>query len=532
MKRYSILLLLCLGLYGYASAQTDEPDERPWRSPESCTSVMVGKKASADGSVMTSHTCDSWYRTWVTIRAAKTYERDTVAAIYNGRMHTEYPNDQTRLEEKGRIPQVKQTYRFLDTSYPCLNERQLAIGETTIEGVPALVNPQGMFMIEELERIALERCTTARQAIKLIGELIEKYGYADWGECLTIADTKEVWQMEIFGIGKKKIGGVWAAQRIPDEHIGVSANISRIGKIQKDPNYFMASKNVSSAAKELGLWDGKEPFVFWKAYGDNKKAYMIREYFILNHFAPSLGLKFDDREEMPFSVKPEKPVSVTDVMAVLCETYEGTEFDMLKNLKVPVRNYKTNQTDTITSPAANPWMTGDMVAMLNGIKPDAVKRMRTVAVPQCSYSTVIQLRDWLPDAIGGVVWFSFDNPAQSPRIPIFAGTTRLPKSFEICGQHRFRTDAAIWTFRRANKLATVRWGRNRGVMEDAVKRFTDKGMRELPWVEAEYKKILTEKGEKEATWFLNDYTADFAGAAMLRWQELGDEYWSKYQMGF
>ncbi|WP_329904647.1 dipeptidase [Porphyromonas pogonae] len=532
MKRFfTFFLSVCVGVIQPLLAQNDDTD-RPWRSPESCTSVMVGKKASVDGSVMTSHTCDSWYRTWLTMRPAKTYTKDTVEAVYEGRMHTEYPDDQTKMTEKGRIKQIRSTYKYLDTSYPCLNEKQLGIGETTIEGKTELINPKAMFMIEELQRIALERCSTARQAIKLIGELIEKHGYADYGECLTIADPKEVWQMEIFGVGKDKIGGVWAARRIPDDHIGVSANIPRIGKILKDPEYFMASANVSAAAKELGFWDGKEPFVFWKAYSKDKKAYMIREYFILNYFAPSLGLKFDDREEMPFSVKPDKPVDVTDVMAVLRQTYEGTEYDMLKNLKVEVKDKKTEKTDTITSPAANPWMTTDMVTMLNGIKKDVVKRQRTIAVPQCAYSTVIQLRSWLPDAIGGVVWFAFDNPAQSPRIPIFAGNTQLPKSFEVCGQHRFRTDAAVWSFRRANKLASVRWGRNRANIEEAVKRFTDKGVRELPWVEAEYKKILTAHGAEEATKFLNEYTADFAGAAMLRWQEMGDEYWSKYQMGF
>lgn len=531
MKKISILLLALIGMSQAAIAQIEE-NPRQMYSKESCTSIMVGKKASTDGSVITSHTCDAWYRTWIAMRKAQKFDRDTTETIYSGRMHTEYPNDMTGLKEKGRIPQAKFTYKFLDTSYPSLNEKQLAMGETTISGRKELVNPKGMFYIEELQRIALERCSTAREAIKLIGQLIEKYGYADWGECITIADKDEVWQMEIFGEGKDKIGGLWAAQRIPDDHVGVSANISRISKIGTDPEYFMASKNVKSVAKKLGFWDGKEPFVFWKAYGDVKKAYMAREFYVLSSFAPSQGLKFDDREEMPFSVKPDKKISVQDVMAMYREYYEGSDLDMIKGLKMVYTDRKTGKTDTIVSPAANPWMSSFERGMINYQKKDAVIFNRPIAVAFCAYSTIIQLRSWLPDEIGGVVWFGYDNPAESPRIPIFAGCTDFPKSYKICGQHSQRDDAAVWAFRKANKLATLRWGANKDMIRKQIKRFEDKGMRELPWVEKEYMKILKEEGKEKATEFLNDYTKDFAGAAMLQWNEMARELWNKYQMGF
>ena len=143
-----------------------------------------------------------------------------------------------------------------------------------------------MFMIEELQRIALQRCTTARDAIRLMGELIEKYGYGDWGECLTIADPKEVWHFEVFGEGPDKIGGVWAAIRIPDDHVGVSANIPRISKVDpSDKENCMASANVFEVAKRMGFWDGKKPFRFWEAYGGGNysgelKSFSIREFFI------------------------------------------------------------------------------------------------------------------------------------------------------------------------------------------------------------------------------------------------------------
>lgn len=530
MKKVLLPLILVFCTLGTAAQEIEF--QAPERHPESCTSIMVGRKASSDGSVMTSHTCDGNYRTWMEIVPAAKYERDTVTGIWDGRMHTEFAADRTNVQLKGTIPQAGETYKFLDTAYPCLNEKQLGIGETTITGRRELVNGNAMFMIEELERIALERCKTAREAITLIGELVKEYGYADSGECLTIADPHEVWHFEIFGEGPDRIGGVWAAVRIPDDHVGVSANIPRISTLNlKDTKNCMASENVFDVARELGYWDGEEPFVFWKAYGGGKKAFAIREFFILDALAPSLNLDYD-AEELPFSVKPEKKVSVNDVMALLRETYEGTKWDMTQNLKVERRMRGSDETEIITSPAANPWMTMDMVNMLNGIKDGAVTRYRLVSVPQCSYSHVIQLRSWLPDGVGGVAWLSFDNPGQSPRIPVFCGTDKLPASFGICGQHRYREDAAIWTFRRANKLATVRWGLTRDRIEEGIAHFEEKGTAEMPFVENRYKMLLKKEGVEKANAYLTGYTTDCAGAAMLRWSEMGDEFWRMFARGF
>lgn len=509
----------------------------PVNNPESCTSIMVGKKASTDGSVMTSHTCDGNYRTWMEIVPAARYERDTTVAIYAGRMHTEYPADRTGMTVKGTIPEARSTYQFLSTAYPCLNEKQVGIGETTISGRKEMENSKGMFMIEELAKIALQRCSTAREAIRLIGTLVATHGYGDSGECLTIADPAEVWHFELFGEGPDKVGGVWAAVRIPDDHVGVSANISRISTLDlRDTDNYMASENVFAVAKKMGFWDGKEPFKFWKAYSGTNyfgevKSFSLREYFVLNNLAPSMHLSFD-AEELPISVKPDKPVDATDVMALLRQTYEGTDWSTVKNLKVAIKKKDSNEKDTIISPAANPWMVSDMIIMLNGVQEGTVARNRLVAVPQCSYSHVIQLRSWLPDAVGGVAWLSFDNPGQSPRIPIFAGTTALPANFGICGQHRHRDDAAVWAFRRANKLATVRWGLTKDKMNSSIAHFEEKGQSELPFVESRYKDLQSTKGEETARTFLTGYTADFAGASMHRWQEMADEFWKMFARGF
>lgn len=540
-KLTKFLSILALGCTCFAAANaqdyyTDEAD-RTQRDPLSCTSIMVGKKASADGSVITSHTCDSWYRTWMTVRPAADYKEGEMENIYDGRMHTEWVEDMSKVVVKGQIPQVSHTYRLLDTSYPCLNEKQLGMGETTISGRDTLRNKNGMFMIEELQRVALERCTTAREAIKLMGELVKQYGYGDSGECLTIADTKEVWIFEIFGEGPDKIGGVWAAQRIQDDEVAVSANIPRISTLNlKDKNNYMASDNVFDVAKKLGLWDGKEPFKFWKAYGGPNysgdwKNYSTREFFIYTSLAPSLGLT-EDMEEMPLGVKPEKLVTVEEVARLLGSYYEGTEKDLSGRLKVAQRNRKTGEIDTIVSPVANPWMRSDEIALYAALGDDKMKWTRTVAVPQCAYSTIIQLRDWLPDAVGGVVWMSLDNPGESPRFPIFCGTASLPGVLKVCGNHRYRDDSALWHYRQTNRLATVRWGTCRKTLEPARDYFLKKGLRELPFVEETYKSILEKDGNEEAEAFLTNYTADFVGATILKWDELYRIYWRQFWSGF
>lgn len=533
-------LLLALPTTG--NAQNEEFDS-DGKTPLSCTSIMVGKKASTDGSVITSHTCDSWYRTWMKMVPAKDHKAGTKTAIYEGRMHTQSAEDSTKMYKKGEIPQVSHTFRFLDTAYPCLNEKQLGIGETTITGRKELRNKQGMFMIEELERIALERCSTARDAIRLMGELIKQYGYGDSGECLTIADKNEVWIFEVFGEGPKKIGGVWAAVRIPDDHIAVSANICRINKIDtNDKENYMYSDNLFDVAKRMKLWDGKEEFSFWRVfsggnYFNEKKNYSVREHFIMNALAPSQ--RFSDQvEDLPLSVKPDEKVSVERVMQLLGSYYEGTAKNLSGRHMIPNPKRKDkdgkiveSEPDSIVSPFSNPWMRPDEINMYYAMGDSTMKNIRTVSVPWCAYSTVIQLRSWLPDEVGGVAWVALDNPGQSPRFPIFCGTTKLPKMLEICGQHTDRDDAALWHYRKANRLATVRWGTYRKTMEPARDYFIDKGMRELPFVEKAWQELHA-TDTKKAQQMLNGYTADFFGATIIRWDEMARHFWRQTWGGF
>lgn len=542
IKFITLVSIASLTITFNGMAQVDETT-REGMSRMSCTSIMVGKNASTDGSVITSHTCDSWYRTWMQMMPAKDHPAGSKTPIFSERMHTQTPQDSTNMKVRGYIPQVAHTYRFLDTAYPCLNEKQLAIGETTFGGPDTLVNKNGMFLIEELERVALMRCDNARDAIRLIGRLVKEYGYGDGGECITIADRNEVWQMEILGEGPDRIGGVWAAQRIPDDEVGVSANIPRIGRLQRDnPEYFMCSENIEKVALRYGLWDGKGDFIFWKAFNAsyaNGKNFREREFFILNALAPSLGLSMD-MAELPFSVRPDQNVDVSDVMQLLRSTYEGTDMDMCRNIRMVSKKRQKDGTvvnDTIISPIANPWMGGNVQNTLNMLKPGTVDFKRTVSVAWCSYSFVAQLRDWLPDEVGGVCWMAVDNPGQSPRVPIFCGNSRLPQAYSICGHKRYDEKAVLWQYRKANKLATVAWQRTKEVMTKEILDQEQKAFKGLSELESNIKALKARESEdydpsSQIAALLNDYTFRVYDNTTYAWRQLEARFWQMFGSGF
>lgn len=504
-----------------------------------CTSIQVAKAASTDGSVMTAHSCDGNYRTWLQIEPRRQSPAGTMKPIYWGLLHTETPGDMRGVTLKGQIPEVAQTYRYFNVAYPAMNERGLAIGETTIGGRRELINDEGLFLIENLQAIALERTSTAREAIELIGELVKEYGYGDGGECLTFADSKEVWHFEIMGAGPMEPGAIWAAVRIPDDEVGVSANIPRISTLDlDDPDHYMASDNVHSLAEEMGWWDpaSGEEFRWWKAYS-GRKPYSTREFYILSTLAPSLGLTMD-MEELPFSVKPDEKVSIQRVLDYYRETYEGTEFDAGKNLVVenPEARRDPDAPATIRSPMVNNWnLTRDMGALMNALKPGVVEPQRTIAVQQCSYSQVIQARDWLPPEIGTVAYFSFDNPGQSPRIPVYAGTLSLPESFKIDCQHSYREDAACWSIRRTNRLAQIKWGWARQYLEPAVLELEEQLFMEQPLIEqkaVEMQRVANGEETPAHLEFLTRYTNNWARATMQQWREMGDFFWAYYARGW
>jgi len=493
-----------------------------------CTSIMVGKKASRSGSVMTSHTCDSRVvRTWIDIQPHKKHQGEK-CPVYMEMDLTEAAHDFSKARIVGEIPQAEETFGYINSAYPCMNEYQLAIGESTFTGREELQNKDAMFHCSELCRLILERAKTAREAIRLVDELTRKYGYNDAGECLTIADRKEVWQLEIMGCGKEQIGAVWAAQRVPDDQIGVCANGSRIREIDPDnPDYFMASENVFSLAEEMGWWDSKsgKPFEFCYVYnpeGRKSMASRRREWRVFDLVAPSLKLD-PNAENYPFSVKPDKPVSVQDIMAIFRDTFEATEFDMTKFIVVEDENGKM-----VKSPYANPFMDYDMMPLFKINGGWGKLGERCIARYYCTYVTVTQSRDWLPDPIGGLVWLGYDNPAMTAYAPLYCGISHLPDSFKVCGRPGFNRDCAWWAFNRVADLSAQKWGVMRCDVEEVWKPIEDKAFADQQAVEAEALKIYYNQGEEEAGRFLTDYSSTFCEDIVARYWDLGDHLWSKY----
>lgn len=532
-----VILIGVLFFYGNSDQALDEGER------DSCTSIMVGKLATSDGSVITSHTCDYDYRTWFDIVPAKKYKKKDKAKIYKGRMHTPSVNDSAGLEVVGEIPQAAKTFKFFDTAYPAMNEYQLGMGESTFGGKKELKSDKGIFQIEELQRIALERCKTAKEAIKLIGELIKKYGYCDSGEAITISDTKEVWHMEIVGPGKDKFGGIWAAVRIPDDHVGCAANISRIGEIiENDPDNFLYSKNIVKKAIKLKLYDPKKDgkFKFWKVFGNSytKKPFSIREYWVFNSLAPSLKLKFDV-DELPFSVKPDKEVTLDNVIQLFKATYVGTEYDMTKNLMVEQKKKNKDgkvikdkegkeETEKVKSIIATPWMGKDLRKLFNTLKKDVIKRHRPIAVEYCAYHTVIQARDWLPDPIGGVMWIGFENPAMTPKFPVHAGVTELIKDLKIGSNRKFTMDSAAWAFRRAAKLAQGRWNKAGDIIKANLTKYEEKIYKETAEIEKKALEMIKKDPEKVKE-LLTEFSADIARLLIKKYTELGNDFWLFYR---
>ena len=528
----NLIALLCVLILIPIMTTAGETEGTPGK--DSCTIITFGRLATADGSVMTGHTCDANYRTWIEFVPAGTHKPGEKTAIVKGGMHNFFAGDKRVIEKLGEIPQVPRTFRFLNTAYPCMNEHQLGMGESTFNGREELKSDKGIFQIEELQRIALERCHTAREAIRLIGRLIEQYGYCDSGECISIIDPKEAWHMEILGPGKDKFGGVWAAQRIPDGHVGVAANISRIAEIDlNNPDYFMASKNVFELARKNKWWDPKKaPFKFYKAYGDSYsgKPFTIREYWVFTQLAPSMKLDFE-ADELPFSVKVEEKVSLEKMIELYKAAYTGTEYDMTKNLMVKQKNRKTGEEKTVKSPVANPWMSRHMRTLLNTLKEDVVIRHRPIAVEYCAYHTVVQARGWLPDELGGRVWFGLDNPAMTVKVPLYMGMESVLPSYTVGSQEKFRRDSATWAFRRVAKLSMIRWDLCKEPVQAVMEEYEAKAAREVPRLEADYM-TLYPTDPKAANRLLTRYSHQFSDALINRYWDLGDHLWNFYARGF
>ena len=443
------------------------------RQTSACSTILVGKKATSDGSVLMSSSCDGDIMGSIYVMPAQRYPKGTKLPMYwnlpRPRTHKEYlANLRKGYDLVGYLP-VEQTYRSIilagnveNMTTGGMNEHGLSIAieflpmRSGLASARGVVGPNSNHWTTSLIANALMRARTAREAIKIIGAMVERYGFQYYraphaGVALPIADGKEAWLMEIFGPGQHwtpdsgKPGGVWCAQRIPDAKVGCSANRSRIGKIDpEDRDIFLASANVHSLAQELGLWKMGDPFVWHNVYGDPGSTYnCLREWRALSLAAPSLGLKATGdpaADRYPFSVKPDRPLTAQRLISIMRDGYEGTECDLTEHAAFNPGGKK--------SPLARPWGPTELFELLE-VKPE-----RALCTPTSGYVFVAQLRDRLPSSFGNCLWFAYGPAYTSCFAPIYAGVTDLPDAWDQGPDYtRIRRDQAPWNFRLAFSLA-------------------------------------------------------------------------------
>ena len=506
---------------GSATEGFEEPS-----TPESCTVIMVGKDASVDGSTMTTHTCDcgicDW--TWRHVPAAD-HEPGSTRKIYRiSQYKTWHPSEGLKwdLIEQDfsglEIPQVPQTYAYHHGMFGYINDRQVAIGESTIGCHRRLHNPtpSAKLDITTLTMLAMERAATAREAIQIMGSLAETYGYGfhDDGEMLAVADPHEVWVFEILPVGplwtpeSGKPGAVWCAQRLPDDHVSVCPNESRIGEIDLDnKDFFMASSNAVSLAVEMGFYDPKSgrPFNWKRAYApqegsaastDGRIQRMWRFYDLV---APSQNFKPETPNmDFPFSVKPDKKLSVQDVMNMTRDRSYGTPFDPVKGIRGgPFKN------------------------------PNYYRQTRVIADGRAEYTTVTQSRAGLPDMIGGLVWISFGSQDTACYMPFYAGVTALPKSFSVGDHWVFSRDSARWAFDYTDFHVQVVYSEAIKDVQAAQAEFEGGAIARIPEIDKRALELY-KKDPAAAAEFLTGFCINNADTVVDAWWKLGDDLLVKY----
>ncbi len=515
----------------FTSAQ-DRPD---WEGgfPDGCTSITCGRTATVDGSVITSHTDDSHRtRSWIDIVPARTYPKGATQDMFKREPCDTLAMPTYANIKIGEIPQIASTYGFINSAYPCLNDHQLAMGESTFGGRDVLQSDDGLIDCQRLCQLMLERCTTARQAIAMSGELLEKYGWNDYGECLTIADKKEVWHLEIVGPGKGNRGAIWVAQRVPDDHIGVNANASTIKEIDlENKEFFMASANIYTMAIDSGWWKkDEEPFRFCYAYAPESRTSLAsrrREWRVFDLLAPSLKLD-PNQENYPFSVKPDNPVSLSDLVTVFKDYYEGTPFNFVKDLTVADDSGRV-----IISPLANPQMPYDMNKLFKINGGWGWRGERPIARWYTMYATIIQCRDWLPDEIGGVAWLAMDNVATSIYIPVYGSVTDLPMPYKTPGRpNGYTMQSAWWAFNRLGTLASQRWGDMRHDVDAVWNPWQQELFDNQKNIEKNALDAYNPKNTAKTRQLLTDYTNQWGTRVVDQAWKLGDLLWTKYDEQF
>jgi len=497
------------------------------QSTFACTNLIVGKKASADGSVMCTYNCDGFgFSGSLSYSPAGRHAEGELIAIHGwGPSH-----------EGQYVKQVPYTYNVVGL----MNERQVTIVETTFDGRLELVNRDGLLDYFSLMRLALQRSSTAREAIKCMAELVEEYGYNSSGETITICDPNEAWIMEIVGKGPDRKGAVWVALRIPDECICAHANLSRIRQFPQEKGKSVNSKqlakinkpevecvyayDVVSFAREKGFFNGKDAdFSFREAYcpidfenvryADARVWSFFRHHY--NHeemdkYLPYINGDFDQCDHLPLWIKPDKPLSLRDLQNDMRDHYEGTALDMTADMTagpwgMPIRPLPMHYKDS------------DSIAYF---------RERPIATQQSGFTMTCQMRSWLPNDVGGVTWFNCDDADMVAYVPLYCCITQIPDAFrpENNPRNEFSEQSAFWMNNWVANMIYPRYSMMIGDLRKAQKELEDYYFADQEEVLNAIKDLMPADRHN----YLNKKSLAYADKMMQRWNQLAKYLIVKY----
>ena len=490
MLRKLLLLSAFLGLVDMANA---------------CTNFIVGKKASADGSVICTYNADD-YGLFINLchYPAGTHPKGTMRKIFNW--------DTNKYQ--GVIPEAPQTYNVIGN----INEFQVSIAETTYGGREEMEDSAGILDYGSLIYLALQRSKTAREAIQVMTTLAQTYGYNSGGETFTICDPNEAWIMEMMGKGPGSKGVVWVALRVPDDAICAHANQSRITKFNmNDKANVLYSKDVVSFARSKGWFTGKDKDFSWRdtyakpTFG-GRRFCDARVWSFFNHFANdfdkylpwALG-KDKDAEDMPLWIIPNKKVSVQDVMACMRDHYENTPLAL-----------------DSSSVGGGVWEMPYRPTPLR-FKVDGKNYFneRPVSTQQTAFSYVAQLRSWLPREVGGVLWFGNDDGNMVAYTPIYCGNTTQPECYNTPGADAvtFSDKNAFWVCNWVSNMVYPRYNQMFPTLKEVRDSLENSYFANQLAIEKQAV-ALYNTDKAKAISLLNQYSNDKAQQMLHHWKNL------------
>ncbi len=495
-----------------------------------CTNFLITKGASVDGSTMITYAADSH------VLFGELYFLPS-ADYPDGTMLDVYEWDTGKY--LGKIKQVTHTYSVVGN----INEHQVAIGETTYGGRSELRDTEGLIDYGSLMYITLQRSKNAREAIKTIAELLDEYGYCSSGESFSISDKNEVWIMELIGKGKGNTGAVWVARRIPDGYISGHANQARIttfplengktsissdnlDKIFEPAIETVYAADIIEVARKMEYFDGKDKnFSFTDAYapvdfggarfcearvwsGFNKVTSGMDKYL-------EYAMGYDLHNKMPLWVKPDEKVSVHDVMGMMRDYFQNSPMDMTKDMGAgPFENIIRYRPLT--------WKVDEKTYF----------NERAVSTQQTGFSFVTQSRNWLPDPIGGIIWFSVDDAYTTVYTPMYCGMTQVPHTYAVGNgsMMEFSEDAAFWVFNQVSNFAYTRYNYIYKDIRKKQEELEMKYINAVPVVDKAAKELYKNNPE-QAIEFITDYSVNSGNRTVSEWKDLYRYLFTKYMDG-